>query len=91
MDSRPGDASFMGTVKKFSHMWLKKRRYGAATAQRGQTAQYAYIDHRVPVCIQHIFQAVQHQSNGADLIAEFAVIQRFQGGDELPNFPWEMW
>jgi hypothetical protein len=84
---------FMGDVHSFSHIWLKKQRYGAATATRGQSAKYAYIDARFPVEIQYIFQAEQaHPTSGeAVLVAEFAIVQRFQRDGSLPDFPWALW
>jgi hypothetical protein len=53
---RDGDITFDGSVRSYSHVKLKSLRYGAATAHRGKSARYAYIDLRVPVEIQYIFQ-----------------------------------
>jgi hypothetical protein len=77
----------------FSHIWLKKQRYGAATTTRGHSAKYAYIDACVPVEIQYIFRAaLEHPTPGESRCrAEFAVIQRFQRDGSLPDFPWALW
>jgi hypothetical protein len=89
----PNGVRFTGDVSSFSHIWLKKQRYGAASTTRGQSAKYAYIDTRIPVEIQYIFRATQeHPTLGeSELLAEFAVVRRFQRDDELPNFPWALW
>ena len=52
------------------------------------------MDNRLPVEIQYIFRVTQQhlaESLSEFLIAEFAVVKRFQRGDDLPNFTWEMW
>ncbi|KAF8179283.1 hypothetical protein K438DRAFT_1768996 [Mycena galopus ATCC 62051] len=38
----------VGDVESFSHIWIHRRRYGAASQQQGIKAEYAYIDSRVP-------------------------------------------
>jgi len=51
-------ASFLGVVKSFTHVWVSKRRYGAGEYSRGISARYAYIDTRVPVLIDYIFRCL---------------------------------
>ncbi|KAK0439175.1 hypothetical protein EV421DRAFT_1713692 [Armillaria borealis] len=90
--ARGPTASFAGQVKSFSHLWVEKRRYGAATTARGQSAQYAYIHGRVPVRIDYLFQAVQSFGD-VDYIANLAVVRRFQT-DEFTTalqLPWYIW
>ncbi|KAK7025800.1 hypothetical protein R3P38DRAFT_3316414 [Favolaschia claudopus] len=69
--------TFSGEVQSFSHIWIDRRRYGAATQQRGQKAQYAYIDYRNPVRIHHIFSIEQKLVDGRKLKASCAVVSRF--------------
>ncbi|KAK0434778.1 hypothetical protein EV421DRAFT_1275187 [Armillaria borealis] len=90
--ARGPTASFAGQVKSFSHLWVEKRRYGAATTAWGQSAQYAYIHGRVPVRIDYLFQAVQSFGD-VDYIANLAVVWRFQT-DEFTTalqLPWYIW
>jgi hypothetical protein len=81
---------FTGIVKSFSHFWMTKQRYGAATSHRGKSSRYAYIDGRIPVEIQHIFQASQEHDLGEPLVANFAVVRRFLRGNDIPEFPWQL-
>ncbi|KAJ6554294.1 hypothetical protein B0H19DRAFT_1293882 [Mycena capillaripes] len=62
--------SFLGHVQSFSHIWIHRRRHGAGSQHRGKSAQYAYIDSRVPVKIERIFRAQENISDGSKLIAE---------------------
>ncbi|KAG1725168.1 uncharacterized protein EDB91DRAFT_1254905 [Suillus paluster] len=85
--------NFMGRAKCYSHVWLKKLRYGAATAHRGKSARYAYIHEREPAEIQYLLQ-VLHDRLDADaepLIADLAVVWRFISDDDIPDFPWALW
>jgi hypothetical protein len=83
-------AIFTGIVKSFSHFWMTKQHYGAATAHRGRSSRYAYMDGRVPVEIQHVFQASQEFHLGEPQVANFAVVQRFLRGNDIPEFPWQL-
>ncbi len=49
--------SFSGKVTSYSHFFWQERRYG--TSRNGKSEQYAFIDDRVPVRIQYIFEAIQ--------------------------------
>lgn len=81
---------FMGNVDSFSHIYLAKRRYGAAAAHRGKNWQYAYIDNRVPVQIQRIYR-IKHTRKSAEIIeCGVAIIRRFRRGYDLPGVPWEL-
>jgi hypothetical protein len=83
-------AVFTGIVKSFSHFWMTKRRYGAATSHRGKSSRHAYIDVRIPVEIQHIFQVSQEDNLGGTMVANFAVVRRFLRGNDIPEFPWQL-
>lgn len=85
------DVAFLGDVRSFSHIWIRRQRYGTANSHRGRLAQHAYIDGRNPVVIQYILRATQQRENAPPLVANFAVVQRFQSGPDIPVFPWEMW
>jgi len=86
------DIPFFGKVKSFSHIWVAKRRYGASTANRGQSAKYAFIDGRIPVQIEYIFRWSQVEE---DELFDFkmAVVRRFRTNDTIANidFPWALW
>ncbi|KAJ7318344.1 hypothetical protein DFH08DRAFT_714721 [Mycena albidolilacea] len=75
--------TFMGEVESFSHIWIHRRRYGAATQQRGIKAQYAYIDSRVPVRIHHIFRIQQNLPDKNKLTTGCAI----HGYHKLPLRP----
>ncbi|KAK6996182.1 hypothetical protein R3P38DRAFT_3329647 [Favolaschia claudopus] len=66
-----------GQVRSFSHVWIKKQGYGAATQHRGKSAQYAYITNRAPV---NIIKAS----------SQFAIVRRFQENTVLHDFPWDL-
>ncbi|KAJ7479156.1 hypothetical protein FB451DRAFT_1172268 [Mycena latifolia] len=89
--SRVDEISFSGDVESFSHVWVRRRRYGAAQEHRGQSAQYAYIDARVPVRIQHIFRVQHKLVERRKLVAAFAIIQRFRPSTTITDFPWDLW
>jgi hypothetical protein len=84
------EMSFTGDVQSFSHVWVRKRRYGAATQHRGKSAQYAYMDARVPMQIQHILRVKETLPDGKKLTASFAIVHRFQLSNMF-NFPWDLW
>jgi hypothetical protein len=86
-----GAKTFIGSVRSYLHMRIKSLRYGAATAHRGKFVQYAYINTREPVKIQYIFQAELWQEHMPSLLADFALIRKFQRGDDLPRFLWDLW
>jgi hypothetical protein len=83
--------TFVGDVQSFSHVWIHRRRYGAATQQRGEKAQYAYIDARIPVRIHYIFRIEQKLASKQILTAECAVVSRFRPSFTVTNFPWDLW
>ncbi|KAJ7027455.1 hypothetical protein C8F04DRAFT_965220, partial [Mycena alexandri] len=83
--------SFSGDVQSYSHVWVQKRRHGAATEHRGKSAQYAYIDHRVPVQIQHIFHVEEKFMETQTLTANVAIVRRFREDTVVCNFPWALW
>ncbi|KAJ7720384.1 hypothetical protein B0H14DRAFT_2292385, partial [Mycena olivaceomarginata] len=68
---------FSGDVESFSHVWVRKQRYGAGKEHRGQSAKYAYIDGRIPVEIERIFRVQQKVSEHMIMVAVFAIIRRF--------------
>jgi hypothetical protein len=91
MDQAFGDTTFEGSVKSYSHIKLRSLQYGAATAHRGRSARYAYINHHNPVEIQHIFQIQQVHGDEPPLIANIALVRPFQRGNDITIFPWELW
>ena len=91
MDHIGNNATFDGSVRSYSHVKLKSLRYGAATAHQGKSARYAYLDHRLPVEIQYIFQVRQARDEQAPLITNIALVHQFTRGDDLPVFPWALW
>jgi hypothetical protein len=85
------EISFSGDVESFSHIWVKKRRFGAGEEHRGQSGKYGYIDGRVPVRIDHLFR-VQHKiSANKKIVASFAILRRFQPCTAIVDFPWDLW
>jgi hypothetical protein len=78
-------------VESFSHLWVQKRRYGAASQHRGKSAQYAYIDARIPVRIQYLFRVQQKLADESTLTAGFAIVNRFQVNTNIMDFPWDLW
>lgn len=91
VNEHEGDETFGGSIRSYSHIWIKGQRYGAATAHRGKSARYAYVDNRKPVEIQYIFQAEHRREQAPSLLANFALVREFQRGDDLPRFPWDLW
>ncbi|KAJ7603249.1 hypothetical protein DFH06DRAFT_1114701 [Mycena polygramma] len=85
------EISFSGEVQSFSHLWVKKRRYGAGDEHRGQSAKYAYIDGRVPVHIDHLFRVTQELEQDTQLSASFAIVRRFRPCTTIFNWPWALW
>ncbi|KAF7343039.1 hypothetical protein MVEN_01734200 [Mycena venus] len=83
--------SFSGNVQSFSHIWVHRRRHGAGTQHRGKSAQYAYIDTRIPVYIKYILRADEPLQDGSKLTANFAIVQRFQDNTVFRDFPWALW
>lgn len=88
---KAGEHSLSGDVQSYSHGWVHGRRHGAATQHRGQSAQYAYIDHRIPVQIQHIFRVEERFTDTQTLTANLAIVRRFQEDPVIFNFPWALW
>ncbi|KAJ7247687.1 hypothetical protein C8J57DRAFT_1240624 [Mycena rebaudengoi] len=81
------ESSFLGNVESFSHIWVERWRYGAGKEHRGQSAQYAYTDERIPVHIEHIYRANQSISVDNTLAASFAIVRRFQPDADIWDFP----
>lgn len=78
-------------VESFSHIWVRKLRFGASEEHRGQSAKYGYIDARVPVQIDHLFR-VQHEfSADRKISAAFAILRRFQPCTAITDWPWDLW
>ncbi|KAJ7715449.1 hypothetical protein B0H16DRAFT_1477341 [Mycena metata] len=88
---KAGEHSLSGDVQSYSHGWVHRRRHGAATQHRGQSAQYAYIDHRIPVQIRHIFRVEERFTDTQTLTANLAIVRRFQEDPVIFNFPWALW
>ncbi|KAJ7654607.1 hypothetical protein DFH06DRAFT_1092852 [Mycena polygramma] len=80
------EISLSGDVESFSHLWVKRRRYGAAEEHRGQSAKYAYIDGRIPVLIDRLFR-VKNDLKGKQLNASFALVRRFKPCTTIFNWP----
>ena len=78
--------SFNGDVVSYANVWKGKQRYGSANALHGRNAQYAYVNGRVPVKIEYIFQAKQPLHG--TLLANLAVVRCFQRAHNIPEFPW---
>ncbi|KAF7314742.1 Neurobeachin-like protein 2 [Mycena kentingensis (nom. inval.)] len=86
------ELSFIGNIRSFSHLWVERRRYGASTHARGQNAQYAYMDHRVPVQIQYLFKIDRtHPVTQEALRATCARVRRFKPPKTPREFPWQIW
>ncbi|KAJ7718698.1 hypothetical protein DFH07DRAFT_1011598, partial [Mycena maculata] len=85
------EISFSGEVDSFSHVWVKRRRHGAAEEHRGQSARYAYIDGRVPIHIDRIFRARHKIDKDNTITAAFAILRRFQPSTYIIDFPWDLW
>lgn len=91
MNHRPHTTVFEGSVKSYPHMHFKALRYGAGRTHRGKSARYAYIRARIPVEIQYIFRIEQAMAIGPPLIANLALVRPFLRGNDLPQFPWDLW
>ncbi|KAL1740203.1 hypothetical protein HDZ31DRAFT_85553 [Schizophyllum fasciatum] len=93
--SQHRQVSFFGRVKSFSHIWIDGRRHGAESAARGQSARYGYIDDRVPVVVQYIFEAEERAPDVANGILRhtFALVRRFKTDNEVTalSLPWDLW
>ncbi|KAJ6492339.1 hypothetical protein C8R45DRAFT_825736 [Mycena sanguinolenta] len=83
------EISFSGDVESFSHVWVRRHRYGAAQEHRGQSAKYAYIDSRIPVEIERIFR-VKHKVSQHTIVATFAIVRRFCSCEAAMDFPWDL-
>ncbi|KAJ7044316.1 hypothetical protein C8F04DRAFT_881243, partial [Mycena alexandri] len=85
------EISLSANVESFSHVWVRKSRFGAGEEHRGQSAKYAYIDGRIPVQIGHLFR-VQHEiSEDRKISAAFAFVKRFQPCTVITDWPWDLW
>ncbi|KAJ7016747.1 hypothetical protein C8F04DRAFT_1340615 [Mycena alexandri] len=85
------EISLSANVESFSHVWVRKLRFGAAEDHRGQSAKYAYIDGRVPVQIDYLFR-VQHEiSEDRKISAAFSIVRRFQPCTVITDWPWDLW
>ncbi|KAJ7051311.1 hypothetical protein C8F01DRAFT_1222141 [Mycena amicta] len=85
----PNQLSLSDCVVSYSHVWFEKRRYGASTHPRGQSARYGYMDSRIPVQIQHIFRVACETETGQKLEANIALARRFRRSNIL-DFPWDL-
>ncbi|KAG2130249.1 hypothetical protein DEU56DRAFT_757923 [Suillus clintonianus] len=84
--------NFMGNASSYSHLWLRRLRYGAVTAHRGKSAQYAYINGHQPVEIQWLLHVSHDRTNGDEpLVANIAIVRCFVPDDRAPDFPWAIW
>ncbi|KAF7360895.1 hypothetical protein MSAN_01119200 [Mycena sanguinolenta] len=84
------EISFSGDVESFSHVWVRKQRYGAGAEHRGQSARYAYIDGRIPVDIERIFRAQHKVSSDVKLVTAFAIVRRLHPCESMIDFPWDL-
>jgi hypothetical protein len=82
-------ASFNSNAVSYANFRRGKQLYGSANSHHGRSAQYAYVNGRVPVKIEYILEAKQ-TFNGVTLTASFAVVRCFQRGHDMPDFPWAM-
>ncbi len=84
----PGSAFVGRSVQSFSHVVVAGRRYGASTAHRGQTHQYAYIEGRQAVQIIRILQVLHKDRHNRPLVANVAIVQPFIHSDYAGTMPW---
>lgn len=78
-------------MKSYTHIWLAKRRYGAATSTHGRSAQYAYVDGRIHVPIDYIFQtSITHGT--VHLTSIITIIRKFKTSEITSRieFPWSL-
>lgn len=84
----PGSVFVGRSVLSFSHVVVAGRRYGASTAHRGQTHQYAYIEGRQAVQIIRILQILHKDRHDRPLVANVAIVQPFIHSDYAGTMPW---
>lgn len=75
-------------VPSFSHVIVAGVRYGAATAHRGLSSRYAYINGRQPVDIQKILQISCTHPDGRILVAGIAIVRPFLPSEKADEMPW---
>ncbi|KAI0258803.1 hypothetical protein BC834DRAFT_847132 [Gloeopeniophorella convolvens] len=83
--------TFSGKVSSFSHVFVSKRRYGASTKSRGQSARYGYIGNRIPVQIDYLFSITQGTARHGCVCTNVALVRRFIRDEGLPDVPWNWW
>ena len=82
-------ASFNANAVSYANFRRGKQLYGSANAHHGRSAQYAYVNGRIPVKIEYIL-GVKQTFNDITFTASFSVVRCFQRGDDMPDFPWAM-
>ncbi|KAL1698081.1 hypothetical protein EV121DRAFT_218728 [Schizophyllum commune] len=90
----PRQITFFGKVRSFAYLWVNNRRHGAATSSRGTTSRFTYIDNRIPVEVQYLFEAEQAVPSRREPIRNtFAIIKRFLSDQDIValSFPWDLW
>ena len=85
--SAPNTVSFSGNAVSYANIRRGKQLYSSANAHHGRSAQFAYVNGRIPVKIDYILQAKQ-SFDETTLVASFAVVRCFQSGHDMPDFPW---
>ncbi|KEP46825.1 transposase family Tnp2 protein [Rhizoctonia solani 123E] len=74
----------------YSHFFRYGVRYGSANNHRGRKSQYGYIENRIPVIIQGIYETtVEIQGQEHKFLA--VMVQRFVAPAAEPLFPWAHW
>ncbi|KAI0351281.1 hypothetical protein OH77DRAFT_1567406 [Trametes cingulata] len=84
----PGSAFVGQRVSSFSHVVVHGQRYGASTAHRGKSHQYAYVSGRQAVRINYILQVSHRAASGKELVANIAIVQPFIASDRAEMMPW---
>ncbi|KAI1792694.1 hypothetical protein LXA43DRAFT_1130213 [Ganoderma leucocontextum] len=84
-----GGSPFVGAaVPAYPYVVVAGVRYGASTAHRGRNFQYAYINGRDAVQIDHIFQISHSPAPGQMLVANIAVVRPFIPSSHEAEMPW---
>ncbi|KAH9855662.1 hypothetical protein C2E23DRAFT_724308 [Lenzites betulinus] len=82
---------FVGrSVFSYSHAVLAGMRYGTSTHHRGRNHQYAYMNGREAVQINHILQISHRCLDGKILVASLAIVQPFLPSNQADQMPWAM-
>ncbi|KAI5827021.1 hypothetical protein K523DRAFT_310242 [Schizophyllum commune Tattone D] len=94
MLSDPRQSTFFGNVRSFAYLWVNNRRHGAATSLRGSSSRFTYIDNRIPVQVEHLFEAEQAAPTQREPVRNtFAIVRRFLSDAQIVAlaFPWDLW